>query len=298
MLHPFMSKIEFSDIDRLHDQDASNVDECKRLLVEISPEIPDAINLACSLYTTANRVYGQAIGDHFGEVERLLDARGMQSDSELIPIAETDPEVRNVLARFQSRDARGLLLVRLGVLNSQLFADFLRLRLTSPFAYLRIQAESVALLQMMTRDPHVAVEWSDIRTNAQGVAFFNKSKREVRLILEQIGLLPVYEMASSFAVHSRFSGVAMASKFSHKSEDGSWERRLEVRAQEFDPDDPVPFLMSAVYGIKTQDLIFAALLEILPELDDPIFRERRVPAFRACVSRIVSAVQRYRPIDQ
>lgn len=290
--------LDVPEIDRLIECDAANIAECKRLLSEVSPSILEAINDAVVLYATVNRNYGQSVEEigHFDEIHRLLDERGLESDAELIPVANSDPEVKGVLDRFRDRDLRGAILVRIGVLSSQLFADLFRIRMTAPYAYLRVQVESVALLEIMTGDPSISVEWSDVGTDdRKGREFFNKYKSKVFANLERRGLKTVYDMASGIAVHSRFSGLALAATFAHRSENGRWERSTEVRPQEFDPDDPLPFLMFCVYALRTQLLILKALVEVVPELNDPILRNERVPRLGTILDAVVEDVKRFDP---
>lgn len=289
-----MSTTEVTDVDELISCDSANVEVCKSALADVSPCILEAIAGASSLYVTLNHIYAQSSENHFVEVEETVERLGLDSDGLLLDLAKTDPTVRGVVDRFVSRDARALLLARLGVLHTQAFADFFRMRVTAPLAYLRIQAESVALIVLMSREPSIAQEWSDIRTDEDGRRFYRSYQNRVVGVLQDSRLLNVYELASGGAVHSRFAALARSMSITHTSEDGKFRREYLVRAQEFDPDDPVLFYVTVAHALRVQENIFRELVRSVPEIDDPIFTADRIPRFAALVDQSAAAVQALR----
>src|SRR6266853_5692590 len=71
----------------------------------------------------------------------------------------------------------------IGVFYSAAVADLLRMRLTVPLGYLRLQCESIALLKLMSENSSVTQQWVSIQTDKDGKAFFQKYQGGVMTIL-------------------------------------------------------------------------------------------------------------------
>ena len=282
-----------SEIDDLLSKDSANVDTCKAFLRAVSPSIPEAISEASSLFTTLNRVYAQSqqFADHFREVKDFMKATGLDSDRELLERAKTDSSAKRVYSRFQAREARALLLMRAGVLYDWAFTDFLRMRVTGPLAYLRVQVETIALIVLMTQDPDVAHEWFEIGSDEGGKKFFRNHQSRIIKQLRDAELLAIYELASAGAVHSRLAGLCRSASVVHETSQGERRTEYRVRHQEFDPADPVPFELTVVNALRVQERIFRQLVRSLDEIDDPIFIQDRIPRFAALVDEAAEVVR-------
>jgi hypothetical protein len=278
-------------VDDLLDADAVNVDLCKRLLNDLSPSILEAAEMVTGMYATLSRICSQSIDDPFAEVADVPDLHAIDSMADLEERAKADPSFRVILERYLTLEARIALILRLGTLFSQTFVDFLRMRVTAPMGYLRIQAESVALLILMNKKPALAREWVDLKTDEDGRRFFGSHQKDVRAILSDTDLLHAYDLASSGAVHSRFVGVARAMKMTHEwLADGSYHREYKLLAQEFNPNEPHQFCIMVVHALRVQELIFRAVSRHVPGIDDPIFVNSRIPRLGSLVKQAVEAV--------
>src|SRR5882672_1702938 len=162
------------DIDRLLETDERNVHEMHRFFAGYQG-LSELLNEASVLYTTCTRAFGQALN---GELNNLRD--------------DPRPDAA-AMAVLPSDRCRALLFARVGVLYAAAVADLLRMRLTTPMGYLRLQCESVALLKLMKENPASTKQWMDIRTDADGRAFFNKHQSRVRKILKAYDLSDAYE---------------------------------------------------------------------------------------------------------
>ncbi|MEM7412933.1 MAG: hypothetical protein AAF430_22065 [Myxococcota bacterium] len=234
------------------------------------------------------RVLTQSFSDrHYEPIQELVEELGLESDGELPAHAGTNPRVRDALHAFRSRESRGTLLAKIAVLNSAAFADLLRFRLSAPFAYTRLQVESLSLCYLMSESPEIASEWQDISTEADGRAFFQTHQHAVRSAARDFGLHDAYERASSFAMHSRFLGIAFGLDVKHEVAGGKFHQAIQIKAQEFDPDDPGLFVVMTLSVLQAQARILGALPRALPEIDDPIFVEQRVPRVGATVESLL-----------
>jgi hypothetical protein len=189
---------------------------------------------------------------------------------------------------------RALLFARIGVFYSAAVADLLRMRLTVPLGYLRLQCESMALLKLMSEDPAVTQQWAGIQSDTDGVAFFRKHQPRVREILRAYNLSDAYEHASGAALHSRFIGLAQGYR-SRSYEDGLrviQEDRINL--QEFDPENPHRFMGEVIMIVlRTQGLIFANLRDAIPEINDPLLLETRFPQFIEKVNQLMDRAREH-----
>ena len=125
----------------------------RQVFTDYSQELPELLNAASELYTTCSRAFGQALS---AEINGL--PRNTSPDS---------PLVEEVRGKWQ----RGLLLNRIGILYATAVVDLLRMRLTAPLGYVRLQCESIALVKLMSEDPSIAHQWVNIATDQEGRAF-------------------------------------------------------------------------------------------------------------------------------
>jgi hypothetical protein len=252
------------DIDRLLAADETNVTEMRRVFAGFQG-LSELLNEASVLYTTCTRALSQEL---YGDVHNL----------------QNDPrQDAAVMAVLVSDRCRSLLFARVGVLYAAAVADLLRMRLTTPMGYLRLQCESIALLKLMKENPAITKQWMEIREDADGRRFFNKYQPRIRDILKAYELSDTYEHASSDAMHSRF--IALAQGYRTRSfEDGTrviQEDRINL--QEFDPENPQHFMIGVVH-------------DAVPEINDPLLLETRFPQFGERVNRMMNhARERFAP---
>ena len=189
---------------------------------------------------------------------------------------------------------RGLLFARVGVLYATAVADLLRMRLTVPLGYVRLQCESIALLKLMSENSSIAQQWVNIQTDKDGRDFFKKHQKRVMAILETYNLSEAYNQTSGSALHSRFIGLARGYK-STRHEDGlRVVEQHRINVQEFDPNKPHHFMIIVIFTVlRVQALIFASLRDVIPEINDPLLLETRIPQFIECVNRFLESARKH-----
>lgn len=292
------------EIDRLLQADEDNVRAIKCFLSDFSPDTLEVLNQAAVLYDTACRAFSQGLYDHFRELETEISALGLSTFDEFVeklsgsvpPGQEAQYDrATEVLNRYFEREGRRVLLARLGVLYGTAVADLLRMRITAPLGYVRIQCESLALMQLMHTTPAVAREWMEIKTEAQGKTFFRTHQSAVKKVLRSFNLEFAYNNASSIALHSRFAGVAFGTAVTSQVVDGKIIQEMKVKAQEFDSHNPDPFLLIVLHVLRVQGRILVRLAEMNREIDDPLLLETRIPQFINAVDALYKTFERRRP---
>jgi hypothetical protein len=106
------------EIDGLLKADEKNVQEMRRVFAAFSQDLPELLNRAVTLYTTSARAFAQ----------------GVSHDVRNLPKSEVDEATST---EFEAKLMRGQLLCRIGVLYGIAAAEFLRMRITTPFACIR-----------------------------------------------------------------------------------------------------------------------------------------------------------------
>jgi hypothetical protein len=256
--------MDIPDIDQLLNADEENTRSMRPFLAPVNSDLPRLLNEPAVLYDICGRVFGQEVAPH--DRTTIPDVAGY---GQVLPL--------NII--------RGLLLSHIGTLYMMAVADILRMRVTAPLAYLRLQCESVALMKLMRQIPSIAGEWAAIQTDEQGRRFFSKYNKQVRTVLESYGLASTYDIASGSALHSRFIGLARRFSLSQREGTGRTVKTYGTLVQEFDPKHPEYFLTEVLSTLIAQAHIFANIQDIAPEITDPILLETRIPSFIQGVAR-------------
>lgn len=261
---------EMPEIDSLLEADEKNVREMQKVFAGYQG-LPELLNEAAVLYKTCSRAFGQALSQEVSGLPRDL------------PL-----DNRSIVAEFVAKSHRGLLFTRIGVLYATAVTDLLRMRLTAPLGYMRLQCESIALLKLMSEDCSIVHQWVNIQTDKDGTAFYHKYQNRVREVLKTYDLLNTYNQTSGSALHSRFIGVAQGFK-SARFEDGlRIIQALRINVQEFDPENPHRFMLRVIFTVlRVQALILANLKDIMPEINDKLLLETRIPQFIERVNRFL-----------
>src|SRR5712691_2809329 len=255
---------QIPEIDRLLAADEANVQTMRKVFTDYSQELPELLNTASELYTTCSRAFGQALSD---------ETRGLLIDN-------------SAVEKIQAKVQRGLLLARIGVLYSTAVTDFLRMRLTMPLACVRLQYESLALVKLMFENPSVAQQWMSIQTDKDGRTFFYQHQKRLKAILETYSLAEVYDQTSGVALHSRFIGLARGYRTARRSDGHRITQSYIMLAQEFDGENPDHFMVQVFHVLHIQARIFASLKDAVPEINDPLLLETRIPQFIERVDRL------------
>ena len=274
------------EIDRLLEADKENTQIVKQVLYQYNPDILDIINQIAMIHATVCRSFGQGLGDHFDDINKQLIEFGVSSDLELEkkldqPIPEGQEgaytEAQDALYQYYSRENRGMLLGSLGVLYGMAVADLLKMRVTAPFVYLRLQCESLAIMKLMKDTPKIAPQWRKIETDEEGIKFYRSHQAQLKSILKCFDLAYTYEHTSGTAMHSRFARIARSLQVDFTRDDNKITQEIRVLAQEFDAKEPGFFINDVIFILRAQGRILLHLPVTCPEITDSILIETRIP---------------------
>jgi hypothetical protein len=262
-------------IDRLLEADEKNVREMQKLFAGYQG-LSELLDEASVLYETCCHAFGQTL------------------NHEINSLPHDTPPDSPVVETMLAKRYRCLLFTRIGVLYGTAVADLLRMRLTAPLGYIRLQCESITLIKLMSDNISIAKQWAAIQTDKQGIDFFKKHQKRVRALLSTYDLLDTYNQASGSALHSRLIGLAFGYKHT-RQEDGLRVIDYDkILVQEFTPDKPHYFMIMVIFRVlRVQALIFASLRNAIPEINDPILLETRFPQFIEHVNRFMERAREY-----
>jgi len=262
-------------IDGLLDCDSGNVEQARRALLGFHKDSLNATDECYNLFERIGILFGEA-GDYdkYQDMvsEWLKNRRGTaeQNISFLeratlighVDGADPDAEAKDALARANSVIARSYLLLRLGRDFFFGLTDLLRLRLTSMHGYVRIQAETTAILALCGEELPMATDWLNVDTPEEGTAFYRKYRSKITAKLRDLGLYKHFDNGSHMSLHSRVLGVAGGIVAGKKN-----ARRGEIRLVYQEADDAIAiFLWFCVY-LRAHKDILDTLPKALPEVD-------------------------------
>lgn len=175
--------------------------------------------------------------------------------------------------RILSRRLRGLVFTMIDRAYHWGLSDLLRMRLTPAIGYQRIEAEAFALICQMRHHPHIARQWKDIASDAEGVAFYKKHQGALRDEMARAKLDFAYDSASGIALHVRFAGAVHGFRYEAREDGVLFTDEIKLLCQELDPKEPQYFLAPTLGFVRTQDRVFAALPGAFPEIHDETWSE-------------------------
>jgi hypothetical protein len=251
---------DMPEIDKLLAADEKNVPVMRTFFARYQG-LPELLNTVSLVYSTCTHACGLALSPESNTLPR-----------------DTPPDSRVVEEALVKR-YRALLFARIGNLYNTAVADLLRMRLTAPLGYLRLQCESLALVKLMWTNAAAAQLWAK-----DGLAFYKKHQREVKAILGTYNLADTYDDTSDAALHSRLIGLAFGYTSIIDCD--------RILVQEFNPDEPHYFMIDVIYRVlPTQARIFANLPDAVPEIKDLHLLKTRIPQ---CIEDISSFKERAR----
>ena len=144
-------------------------------------------------------------------------------------------------------------------------SEILKLRYTVSFCFIRVQAESIALIDIFNEKPRIAQDWFNATTNELGKIFYNDYHRKYIIPkLKKYNLYVDYNKASYISMHSRIHGLASALKLGNMFDNKKQMAALVY--QEIDKPDALLFwLYNYLYFHNKMISIF---FQIIPELKD------------------------------
>lgn len=268
-----------SEIQKLLDADADNVKNCVQLFQNFSPELSQALEDGVKLYNILFRV----LSIKFRDDDDQYTIDGTYN----IKNYKKRESAKN---RIWSRRARATLL--LSGYRSYMWAvtDIYRTRVTSSMNHFRQQIEAIFYMDLILIKPSVGEEWF-YAGNKTGKKFFRKYSSELGEFLDKSKLANTYNRISGAASHTRLSSLIYGLEIDSTTKEDRYIDIYTVKMQEVSNDKPEQLVLSVLDFLDDQIKIFQALLSALPEFDDPLLCETRIPSFIDKITRLFTLFQ-------
>jgi hypothetical protein len=281
-----------SELGKLLTADAENTATTLEFIRGFDAGLPQAMDTAASLFDTFSHAFGQTAVDD-AEQDELRECRmllGIDSErlGELVSQGNTDPaatRARAAYSRIYSRRARGLLLLHAHRAYMFSATNLLRLRVSPAYGALRVECEAVALACVIQEDPAIGRQWFDVGLGREGHQFHSANQSAIKEALKRHGLVNAYELGSGVSLHPRFGSVVLGLSQRTGQVGDRHVEELRVEWQEL-KQNPSALLLAVFHVLRTQNRVFGALLEALPESRDPILAEARLPSFHRDLDRL------------
>ena len=152
-------------------------------------------------------------------------------------------------------------------------------------------------MSIMFKIPSVARDWTAIQDDELGRKFHRDHGQEIAKFRDRHSLEFHWNIASGTSHHPRFQSIV--SGFSQSFEDRERETVHELRLnfQELDPSRFQNVIMMTLSFLRAQERILYSLRDGLPEADDPILLDVRLPKFKDETDRLWSSFANRFPND-
>ncbi|MFL6192592.1 MAG: hypothetical protein ACJ75H_00365 [Thermoanaerobaculia bacterium] len=262
--------------------DQENSESSRRLLLQLHPRSIDIAERGATVFDAASEALGReskisenqrGISEWAGKYKiESKHALQLLSTASLIGGVEDDfTRAKENFVKGVAFYARLYLVMRLR--RDYLFGltDLLRLRRTASQGYLRLQAETVAVLAMSLDEPEVGQEWLETMEEDKGKAFYKKYHKRVVQKIKDLGLHFYYEQASQNALHSRVGGVASGVVQGNAVRD-----KGEVALVYQEANDPYSFFLWLCSYLRFHEILSRSLLTVVPEAVTDLAEEIRL----------------------
>ena len=264
-----------SEIQNLLDADEDNVKNCKRLFNDFSPELSQSLDDCANFYSIFLRVLSRTFKDDIDQ--SIIESTGNNKDIH---------EHVSAKNRFWSRRARATLLLLTYRSFMWAVTDIYRIRITASMNHVRQQIESAFYMNLIYLEPHIAEEWFNVGTRIKGRKFFVKYKEKLRNFCDEQRLAETYNRISGSASHSRLSSVIYSMEIKSNVVENRYEDIYSIKMQEVNEDKPEQLILAVLSFLDDQIKLFDAILKALPEMNDPLLRETRLPTLKNKVYRL------------
>lgn len=280
--------------DRLFECDLQNYQEAKRALNTIDSKALETANECAAVFERVGQVFGRVCRyREFHEVLNNWLAKQPLPAEQAVKLLQRaasvgnqfpeDPtrQAKEALERLHSIIGRIYLLLRLGRDYLLGLGEILKLRITPAMGYLRVQAESLALLKLFANEPRIAQEWLDATSAQSGRQFYRNNHSKIVETVKALDLYEHYERGSWMALHSRVPGVSLGIIQGGKKTTGGEEDTIRLVYQETG-DHVALFLWFCIYMRFHQKAINSISVSI-PEINSLQLAEVGVGEFSKAV---------------
>jgi len=284
-----------SEIEALLKADENNSRQTKRLFNDFDPELYDSFDDLANIFQALTRSFGcgASDGEDLNEINEIAQKEGLDEVSIIEILKKSGPvdddqssELYKIVYSYYSRRARGLLILQ--TFRSFMYAstDLFRLRVTSALGQLRVEIEAVALMNIFQSNNKLSHEGFNIRNDEQGRTFFFKTKKQVNQFCQRHDLEAEWNLASSASQHARFVGLIDGLSTIDDTVNDRYVNQFQLALQDFNSDQPEALIIRALYVLRTQGKLLLPIEISLPEVNDPLVKETRIPMFHKKVARL------------
>lgn len=280
--------------DRLFECDLQNYQEAKRALNTIEANALKAADECATVLEKVGQAFGKVckydelhgILDSWIEKQQLPPTEAVKYLQSAVLIGKESKEdetskAKAALEKLYSVIGRIYLLLRFGRDYLLGLSEILKLRVTPAMGYLRVQAESVALLKLFADEPHVAQDWLDATASESGKQFYQNHHTKIIKTVKKFNLYENYERGSWMALHSRVGGVSLGIIQGARKLEDSARGTVRLVYQEVD-DHVVLFFWFCQYLLFHQKVV-GILPTVLPEISSQEFAETGAGKFSEMV---------------
>jgi hypothetical protein len=297
-------ELKSSEIETLLKCDEENAKMIRRLFADHDAELSEALEDAAQLFVTFSRVFSQQAKDDLEQetLHAIQEQLGFSDAEEFYSaIISSDPnspesdlmlKAKDAVDRFYSRRARGWLLLLIQRCYMFAATDLLRLRGNVALGHLRLAVEAAYFMNIMRDDPSVAHVWVHLESDEEGKQFFKEHKKGLGSFMDQYELAGLYNLTSGTAQHARFASLVFGLRFDSGVKGN---RRQDEYKLVFQEGETRQQLLWAVFLLEMQYRLFMAMREGLPEIDDPLLVNTRLPNFRNKVNRLWKHLEKVFP---
>ena len=175
---------------------------------------------------------------------------------------DNSKQTQEALIEALASASRSILLLRLR--RDYLFGltDLLRGRVTMSAGYLRLQAESVAILFACQNSPAIGAQWLRTQDDSEGREFYKTHHQTLLGILTRFDLRNDYDRASASALHSRVGGVARGIVKATMDDPGG--RQIGLVYQEH--LEPERYFLAYCHYLRFHEKVARLIEDLFPEV--------------------------------
>jgi len=275
------------EIEALLGADKTNSGVTLQVMQDFHRDLPGAFHDVAVLF----QIFSKSFSHHASHdssykiIETVAKEEGL-SVGEALKIVETQKVTDRASKRimegvhtYYTNEARSILMLH--AFRSYMYAatDLRRMRVTSAMGQMRVEIESVALMNLFLTKKKLGYDWLSLRTDEQGKRFYKQTMGEINKFCKQHDLTVEWNLASSAAQHARLGSVIDGIRITNINEPKKYIHDVRLNFQDFDGNKPESFITRALHILRTQARLLKPLQTALPEASDPILLDTRMPNF-------------------
>jgi hypothetical protein len=298
-----MQEAIMGEINDLLEADNTNSTVTQQVLQDFHRDLPEAFHDVAILF----QIFSKSFSHHASQqsvydvISKAAEEENL-SEEQALEIVKTHRITNRASKRimegvysYYANEARSILMLH--AFRSYMFAatDLRRMRVVSAMGQMRVEIESVALMNLFRTKKKLGFDWFNSKTDDQGRKFHNQTKGEINRFCKQHELTVEWNLASSAAQHARMGSVSDGLRISDKDEPKKYTHDVRLNFQDFDGNKPQAFIIRALYIRRTQEKLLEPLKTALPEASDPLLHDTRIPNYMRKIANFYQLFEKRHP---